>query len=647
MARRSGRALLALLALTGLAALACAEEGTAAASTHPAETLGLRAGRKEGLVADAPPQGVAGGSPPLAFAPSPANTVGQLKAVIAGIFGGIWRALASIFRPAAKAAGYYALKNPTLTQSISTSPAERERLGLRGLLPAGVVPMSAQLDNLMQELRAKSSDLERYNYLATVQDGNEDLYFAALVNHTVECMPIVYTPTVGQACMSWNKIYRHTPRGVYVSLEDAGRVRSLLKNWPQKDVKTIVLTDGERILGLGDLGVNGMGIPIGKLALYTACAGINPAQCLPVHIDTGTNNKVLLEDPTYMGLRRERERGPAYDALLKEFVEAAQAEYGRAVLLQFEDFGNLNAFRLMREYQSKACTFNDDIQGTASVIVAGLLASERITQTPLYKHKFLFYGAGEAGVGIADLIAEAVAEEQGTSVEEARKQIWLMDSKGLVSSARTDKLAEHKLHYAHEHETGCQTLEECIDLLKPTALLGVAAQGQTFTEAVVRKMASNNEEPIVFALSNPTSKAECTAEQAYTWSDGRAIFASGSPMEGVEVNGKKLVPGQGNNAYIFPGLGLAAIAAGAKTIDDKCFLVAAKSLAMQVSEERLAQGTLYPDLKNIREVSAQIAVDVAEYMYETGKALKSPKPTDMLAYVKSLMYHPEKNHKTQ
>lgn len=540
--------------------------------------------------------------------------------------------------------GYYLMKNPATNRGCAFTTEERAAKRLRGLMPAGVVSLDDQIAATMKRLMSIESDLERYIYFATLHDSNETLYYATLCKHTYICMPFVYTPHVGEGCQKFSLITRHQPRGLFISIEDRGNIRSILDNWPVKNIKAIVFTDGERILGLGDLGSDGMGIPVGKLALYTALAGVHPSLCLPVTLDMGTNNKDKLEDPCYLGLRQPRlAPGPEVDAFVGEFMSACQDAYGKNVLMQFEDFGNGNAFRLLHQWQGKSCTFNDDIQGTASVIVAGLYATLRVTKKKLSEQTILFLGAGEAGVGIADLIADAICDETGCTREEARHNIWLVDSKGLIVKNRSSGgLQEHKLHYAHEHAE-ISTPKEAINALKPSILLGVSTISKAFDEEVITTMCKNYENPVIFALSNPTSKAECTAAECYTWSNGKALFASGSPFEPVTLSdGRVLVPGQGNNSYIFPGVGLAVIASGSTRVSDKDMLVAAKALAGCLTEERLATGCLYPNLDDIREVSATVAAAVAEAAWNNGTATE-PRPANILAHVKAHMYEPTYN----
>ncbi len=502
----------------------------------------------------------------------------------------------------------------------------------------------------MAQLDKKTSDLEKYIFLHTIQDSDETLFYKILTTYTYKTLPFVYTPTVGEACQKWGEIYRHTPRGIYISSNDAGSIESVLDNHPHKNIKVIVVTDGERILGLGDLGVNGMGIPIGKLALYTACAGIHPDQTLPVQIDVGTNTQSLLDEPSYMGLRQKRNLN-GYDELVAEFFAAAQKKYGRNVLIQFEDFGNTNAFRLLEHHQPTATTFNDDIQGTASVVLAGIISSLGLAgKSKVADHTFLFLGAGEAGVGIADLIAIAVTHETGCTLAEAKAKIWLVDSQGLITADRKN-LQHHKLAYAHAAPAGSTDAQFCTGnalmdatkLIKPTALIGVSAQGKTFTKAICEEMCKFNTNPLIFALSNPTSKAECTAREAYEWTDGKAIYASGSPFDPVTLaDGRFFEPGQGNNAYIFPGIGLGAISVDATRITDDDMYVAASALAAQVTPEQLARGCAYPPLANIREVSLKIAAAVAENMVKRGDALRKPAAGE--SYVDNaskIVYHPQ------
>ena len=530
--------------------------------------------------------------------------------------------------------GIVLLRDPTLNKGTAFSEVERDALRLRGLLPPHVSQQEEQVARVLENLRSKRTPLEKYIELNALHDRNEALFFRVVMDNPDEITPIIYTPTVGLACEKFGHIYQR-PRGIFVCARDSGRIESVLSNWPYRDVAIIVVTDGERILGLGDQGANGMGIPVGKLSLYTACAGVHPNKCLPVMLDVGTNNKALLDDPLYLGLHRPRLRGEAYDALIDEFISVASRVFP-GVVIQFEDFANQNAFRLLRKYRGRICTFNDDIQGTAAVVVAGILSALRVSGGKLPEQRILFFGAGEAATGTADLLVTAMVA-QGTAEDQARKRCWLFDSKGLVVRSRAG-LAEQKLPYAHEHEPVADFVA-AIKTLRPTAIVGVAAVGGTFTREVVEEMARINQRPIVFALSNPTSKSECTAEQAYAWSGGKALFACGSPFDPVRVGSQTFVPRQGNNSYIFPGVGLAAIAIKATRVSDEMFLAAARSLAEQVTVADLEQGSLYPPLAHIREVSARIAAAVAEVAYAQGFAAV-PRPEDLLAFMKEQMYEP-------
>jgi len=526
------------------------------------------------------------------------------------------------------------LHDPTLNKGTAFTEEERKVLGLEGLLPPYVSSLETQVIRVMENFHKKPTDLEKYIFLMSLLDRNETLFYRVVIDKIAEMMPIVYTPTVGRACQEYGHIFRR-PRGIFISSKERGRVIDVLKNWPHKDVRIIVVTDGERILGLGDLGANGMGIPVGKLCLYTACAGVNPGLCLPVALDVGTNNEELLNDVLYVGLRQRRLSRELYDDLVEEFITAVQELYPSA-LIQFEDFATGNALRLLNKYRSQVCTFNDDIQGTGVVGLAGLYSALRIVGGKLRDQKILFLGAGEAGIGIGNIISSALVAD-GLSEQEARKRCWFVDSKGLVAKSRSD-LAEYKLPYAHDYEHIGDFLS-AVKSLRPTVIIGVSGQPNTFTQPVLEEMAVYNQRPIVFAMSNPTSKAECTAEEAYTWTNGRAIFASGSPFAPVTFKGKTYVPGQANNAYAFPGIGMGIIACEAMSVTDEMFSVAAKALANEISEDDLAQGRIYPAQTKIRDASAAIATAVAEVAYNQGIARK-PKPDDLPTYIKSQMYEP-------
>jgi len=526
------------------------------------------------------------------------------------------------------------LQDPLLNKGTAFTLKERLTLGLQGLLPPRVLTIGEQVARVLESVRRKPTDIGKYITLMALHDRNRTLFYRVLLDYLQEMMPLVYTPTVGKACQEYSHIFRKA-RGIYVSAEDRGHVRDILLNWPIKDIKIIVVTDGERILGLGDLGVDGMGISVGKLSLYVACAGIHPSQCLPVTIDVGTNSEERLQDPLYLGLHHHRIRGDSYDEFLDEFIEAVHAVFPQAVL-QFEDFGNANAFRLLEAYKKKICCFNDDIQGTAAVALAGLFSAMNLTGGRLRDQRILFFGAGEAGIGIANLIVSALVEE-GLDKAQARQCCWFVDSRGLVVSGRRN-LAEHKLPYAHESEPAAD-LASAVQLIEPTALVGVSGQRGTFTKPILEIMAHCNDRPIIFPLSNPTSNSECTAEEAYSWTGGRAIFASGSPFDAVTVQGKTFLPAQGNNVYIFPGVGLGAVICGARQITDAMFLAAAKVLTSHVSEAEYEQGCIYPHFARIREVSSDIALAVAECAYEQGLASKE-RPEDLSAAIQGYMYNP-------
>ena len=528
------------------------------------------------------------------------------------------------------------LRNPQLNRNDAFTEEERDQHGLRGLLPPVVSTRDTKIARMHALLSQCPTPLSKFLLLDSLHANDEGLYFSLLNDYIDEYMPIVYTPTVGEVCQKFSHIYRH-PRGLFISIEDKGRVAELINNAPNEEVDVIVVTDGQRILGLGDQGINGMGIPCGKLSLYTACAGIAPEKTLPVTIDVGTNNQDNLADPLYLGLRHERVTGEAYDELIEEFVTEARRRWPN-VLIQFEDFGNNHAFDLLARYKERVLCFNDDIQGTAAVAVTGVYSALRVTGQKLADQKFLFLGAGEAATGIAELIADAMVEE-GMDREEALKHCALFDSKGLVTATRGDKLAHNKVPFAHDLPN-CRTFIEAVKALRPTGIIGVSAQPGAFNAEVLKEMAAINERPIIFALSNPTSRAECDAVTAYYGTNGRALFASGSPFAPVKWEGKTFVPRQGNNSYVFPGLGLGAVFARAKWMPTGMFLAASRTLAELVSEEDLAQGSLYPPLSAVREVSVKIGAAVAQYAYDKGLA-GNERPADLEGAVRDFMYQPK------
>jgi malate dehydrogenase (oxaloacetate-decarboxylating)(NADP+) len=529
--------------------------------------------------------------------------------------------------------GVDVLRNKALNRSIAFDRRERDRLGLRGLLPHLVSTERQMVDRVMVNLERLPRDIDRYMLLSSLQERNERLFYRTLIDHIERILPLIYTPTVGEACKEFSHIARE-PKGFFITPDDRGKIRGMLGNWPAKDIHIIVVTDGQRILGLGDLGANGIGIPIGKLALYTACAGIDPQACLPVTLDVGTNNEALRTDALYVGYPHKRLEGKAYFDLVEEFVTAVQSRYPEA-LIQFEDFLTPNAYALLAKYRDRVLCFNDDIQGTAAVALAGVYSSTRVTSVPFRDLKIMFLGAGSAATGIADLMTSAFVDE-GLSLEEARRHLWFVDLNGLVVKQRTD-LLDHNLPYAHDVKP--MGFVEAIDAIRPHVLIGATGAPGTFGRAVIERMSQINERPVVFALSNPTSRAECTAEQAYAWSEGRTLFASGSPFAPVTYEGKTFRPAQGNNAYVFPGIGLGALACRARTLPDELFLTAARALAGMVRQTDLDEGALYPRLKAIRKISLAIAVAVSTKAYATKVAL-ARRPKNIRRSIEAMMYEP-------
>jgi malate dehydrogenase (oxaloacetate-decarboxylating)(NADP+) len=530
--------------------------------------------------------------------------------------------------------GYELLRNPRLNKGTAFSAAERREWGLEGLLPPAVSTLELQIARRHDEIGRLSDDLQKYLVLSDLQARNEALFYAVLTSDLPTYMPIVYTPTVGEACQKFGHIFRE-PRGIYVPINARGRVKELLGHWPQKDVRFIVVTDGERILGLGDLGAGGMGIPIGKLALLTACAGVPPQYCLPVVLDVGTNNETLLEDPLYLGLRQHRVRGDDYMAFVDEFVSAVQQLYPKCCI-QWEDFANFNAVPILARYKDAICTFNDDIQGTAGVALAGIHGALRLSGQKLTDQRFLFLGGGSAATGIAELISLAMSRE-GLDITAARRRNALFDINGLMVSSRND-LAEFQKPFVQDLPP-ISRFVDAVKALRPTAIIGVSAVPKLFNREVIEAMAAINDRPIIFPYSNPTSRSECTAEEAYRWSGGRAIFASGSPFPPVEIAGRRFVPGQGNNVYIFPAMGMAVYATETTRVTEEMFIVAAQAVAEQVTKENLATGLIYPPHSHILEVSLHVAERIATHIYDKGLA-RVPTPKDVKELIRARAYRP-------
>ena len=527
------------------------------------------------------------------------------------------------------------LHDPGLNKSTAFTEAEREELGMTGLLPAGVDTEKMQIQRVMQQFATKSTDLGRYIYLIGLLDTNETLFYKVLMSDPARFLPVVYAPTVGEVCLKFGHIFRR-PRGMYLSLKHKGRVRHVLRNWPEEDAHVICVSSGGRILGLGDLGANGMGIPIGKLQLYTACAAVPPRYLLPMHIDVGTNNQDLLADPLYLGLRQPRVSTAELDAFVEEFVEAAQ-EVFPGCCIHFEDWAGVDAMRLLALYRDRVCCFNDDIQGTGGVALAGVLSALRISGGRLGEQRILFLGAGSAAIGMADLIASAMRLE-GLTEDQARSRISLFDIDGLLEASRDD-LLDFQKPYAHPHAPS-RDFVATIESLRPTAIIGVSTKGKAFNRAAIEAMARLNRRPIIFALSNPTDRAECTAEEAYRWSEGRALFAAGVPFPPVQHGGKTLVPSQGNNMYIFPAIGLAVYATRARRVTDEMFVAAARGVAEQVTQAELAAGLLYPPQSRILATEIKTAERVAEVVFQRGLA-GVEQPGDLGAFIASQLYQPE------
>ena len=526
------------------------------------------------------------------------------------------------------------LHDPALNKSTAFTEAERQALGLVGLVPDTTETEDLQLKRVLLQLSHKTSNIDRYIYLVNLLDHDETLFYRTIMSDPARFLPIVYDPTIGEACLKFGHIFRG-PRGMYLSIKRRGHVKEILRNWPEKDVRFICVTDGGRILGLGDLGANGMGIPIGKLQLYTAAAAVPPQILMPMYLDAGTNNEQYLNDPLYLGLRERRPSTEDLYSFVDEFVEAVQEVFPKCCI-HFEDWTGVDAVHLLERYRDKYCVYNDDVQGTAGITLAGMINAVKLKGTQLKDEKYLFLGAGSAGIGLANLLCSALVD-QGMSLQEAQSRVYMFDVKGLLESTRTD-LVDFQLPYAHSHAP-THDFVAAIESIKPSTIIGVSTIGGAFTQPVIEAMARINERPVILALSNPTEKAECTAEQAYTWSGGKAIYAAGVPFSPVHLNGTTYLPGQANNFYIFPAVGMAIYATQAKRVSDEMFIEAAKAVADQVAPELLQQGLLYPLQANILETEIKTAARVAKLVFDSGLATVE-RPADMEAFIRQHVYTP-------
>jgi malate dehydrogenase (oxaloacetate-decarboxylating)(NADP+) len=531
--------------------------------------------------------------------------------------------------------GMELLQNSSLNKSTGFTEAEKQALGLVGLVPDVTETEDRQLDRVMLQLGHKSTDLDRYIYLVNLLDHDETLFYRTIMSDPARFLPIVYDPTIGEVCLKFNHIYRRT-RGMYLSIARRGKVKDILQNWPQKDIRFICVTDGGRILGLGDLGANGMGIPIGKLQLYTAAAGVPPQYLLPMYLDAGTNNEQYLHDPLYLGLRKTRPPTADLFSFVDEFVEAVQQVFPKCCI-HFEDWTGTDAVHLLERYRDKYCVYNDDVQGTAGITLAGMINATKLKGTKLKDEKYLFLGAGSAGIGLANLLCSALVA-QGMTLKDAQSRVHMFDVNGLLEPSRKD-LVDFQKPYAHQHAP-TKEFVVAIDNIKPTTIIGVSTIGGAFTRKVVDAMSRINERPVILALSNPTEHAECTAEQAYTWSNGKAIYAAGVQFRPVHYNGQTYLPGQANNFYIFPAVGMAIFATQAKRVSDAMFIEAAQAVADQVPADLLKQGLLYPLQSNILEVETQTAARVAKLVFDSGLA-RVGRPADMVTFIRQHVYKPE------
>ena len=538
-------------------------------------------------------------------------------------------------KTAADKRGVDVLHDATLNKSTAFTEAERQALGLTGLVPDVTEAEDLQLRRVMQQLGHKSADLDRYIYLVNLLDHDETLFYRTIMSDPARFLPIVYDPTIGEACLKFGHIFRG-PRGMYLSIKRRGHVKEILRNWPVKDVRFICVTDGGRILGLGDLGANGMGIPIGKLQLYTACAGVPPVGLLPMYLDAGTNNEEYLHDPFYLGLREARPPTADLFSFVDEFVDAVQEVFPKCCI-HFEDWTGVDAVHLLERYRNKVCCYNDDVQGTAGITLAGMINAAKLKGSKLKDEKYLFLGAGSAGIGLANLLCSALVG-QGMTLKDAQARVHMFDVNGLLEPSRKD-LVDFQRPYAHPHAP-TRDFVAAIESIKPTTIIGVSTIGGAFTQKVVEAMSRINQRPVILALSNPTEKAECTPEQAYTWSKSKAIYAAGVQFPPVHLNGQTFLPGQANNFYIFPAVGMAIYATEAKRVTDEMFIEAASAVADQVPSDLLKQGLLYPLQANILETEIKTAAQVAKLVFDSELA-RVDRPADMEAFIRSHVYKPE------
>jgi len=531
--------------------------------------------------------------------------------------------------------GLEVLQDPALNKSTAFTEAEKQALGLVGLVPDVAESEDLQLQRVILQLSQKNTDLDRYIYLVNLLDHNETLFYRTVMSDPARFLPIVYDPTIGEACLKFGHIYRQA-RGMYLSIARRGHVKEILSNWPEKDLRFICVTDGNRILGLGDLGANGAPIPIGKLQLYTACAGVPPQYLLPMYLDAGTNNEQYLHDPLYLGMRKTRPTTEELYSFVDEFMDAVQELFPKCCV-HFEDWAGYDAVHLLERYRDKYCCYNDDIQGTAGITLAGMINAVKLKGTKLIDEKYLFLGAGSAAIGLANLLVSAMVK-QGMKPKDAQARVYMFDINGLLEDTRKD-LFDFQRVYAHHHPS-TRDFVAAIESIKPTTIIGVSTVGGLFNQKVVETMAHINEHPVIFALSNPTDKVECTPEQAYRWSQGKAIYAAGVQFPPVHFNRQMFLPGQANNFYVFPAIGMAVFATQAKRVTDDMFIEAAQAVAGQVPSDLMKQGLLFPLQSSVLETEIQTAARVAELVFDSGLA-RVDRPADTVGWIRQHVYKPE------